>query len=162
MTESILEMTADTIGQDLLTGLIQEIRLLPDAWQKLSAHKQRDVIDRLRIQVINNVKMAVRLIASDDKPTVTGELEQVTVKDKTKAVFIIRPSSLHFHDLLDSVGQDVLLVMSNAEQHLGDIDAVQPDPDQNPLDLNGGDADLSEDGAWEHEPAALEDLSDDE
>lgn len=42
-----MNMTADTLGKSLLQGLIQEIRIMPDCWQKLPEAKQQDIIDRL-------------------------------------------------------------------------------------------------------------------
>lgn len=59
-----MAMTAATIGSDLLQALVQEIKLLPDVWPKLSQKKQDDVIERLRKRVITNVQMATHLIAS--------------------------------------------------------------------------------------------------
>lgn len=38
--KAVLGMTADTVGKDLLTALLQEIRLLPDVWVKLPKGKQ--------------------------------------------------------------------------------------------------------------------------
>lgn len=61
------QMTADTIGKDLLGALVQEIRLLPDVWPKLPKAKQNDVIDRLRNRVEENVKMVVFTIASQHR-----------------------------------------------------------------------------------------------
>lgn len=41
-------MTADTIGKDLLSALVTELKLLPKPWPELSNGKQDDTIDRLR------------------------------------------------------------------------------------------------------------------
>lgn len=61
------QMTADTVGKDLLGALVTEIKLLPDVWQKLPKAKQNDVIDRLRNRVEENVKMVVFTIASQHR-----------------------------------------------------------------------------------------------
>jgi len=42
------QMTADTVGKDLLAALVAEIKLLPDVWPKLPKAKQDDVIERLQ------------------------------------------------------------------------------------------------------------------
>ncbi|TXH46587.1 MAG: hypothetical protein E6Q97_29420 [Desulfurellales bacterium] len=42
-------MTTETIGKDILSALVQEIRLLPDVWSKLPASKQDDIIERLHL-----------------------------------------------------------------------------------------------------------------
>lgn len=146
-----LTMTADTLGKNLLQGLIQEIRIMPDVWAKLPEKKQTEVIERLERQVRNAATIAVHTIAGGDRETVYGKLESVAVKDKMKAVLVVNPSSPHKHDLLDAVNQDCLLIIGGAAEFLHGTDEVQADPDQNPLDLNGGDADMSEPGAWDGE-----------
>lgn len=150
-----MQMTADTIGEKILAGLVQEIRIMPDCWQKLSENKQADVIDRLEKQVRNAVTLAVHMIASAERKTAYGKLESVAIKDKMKAVLVINQSSPCRHELLDAVEQDCLIILGGAEAHMGNTGgAASPDPDQNPLDLNGGDADMQEPGAWGGEDAA--------
>lgn len=144
-----MQMTTNKVGEKLLAGLVQEIRIMPDCWQKLSENKQADVIERLETQVRNAVTLAVHMIASAERKTAYGKLESVAIKDKMKAVLVINQSSPCRHELLDAVEQDCLIILGGAEEHMGNIGgAVQTDPDQNPLDLNGGDQDMQEDGAW--------------
>ena len=44
-------MTAATIGKDLLSALVTELKLLPAVWAKLPQKKQDDILDRLRARV---------------------------------------------------------------------------------------------------------------
>ncbi|OHP18382.1 cell division protein FtsK [Pseudomonas aeruginosa] len=143
-----MNMTADTLGKSLLQGLIQEIRIMPDCWQKLPEAKQQDIIDRLERQVRNAATIAVHTIAGGDRDTVYGKLESMTAKDKMKAVFVVNPSSPHKEDLLFAVNKDCLLIIGGANEFTEGMDQVKPDPDQTPLDLNGGDHDMQEPGAW--------------
>lgn len=144
-----LAMTANTIGEKILAGLVQEIRILPDSWHKLSENKQADVIARLEAQVTNAVTLATHMIAGAERKTAYGKLESVAIKDKMKAVLVINQSSPCRHELLDAVEQDCLIILGGADEFMGNIGgAVQPDPDQTPLDLNGGDHDMQEPGAW--------------
>lgn len=83
--KSVLGMTAEAIGKDLLGALVQEVKLMPDVWPKLSEQKQADIIERLRNRVETNVKMAVHLIASEGRTACVAELEGVTIKDEIKA-----------------------------------------------------------------------------
>ncbi|WP_336187114.1 DNA translocase FtsK [Pseudomonas aeruginosa] len=145
---AFLHMTADTLGKSLLQGLIQEIRILPDVWQKLSEAKQTDVIERLEQQVRNAATIAVHTIAGAERETVYGKLESIAAKDKMKAVIVVNHSSPNKHDLLDAVNEDCLLIIGGAAEFLDGMKDVKADPDQNPLDLNGGDGDMEEDGAW--------------
>ncbi|HGN1611657.1 cell division protein FtsK [Pseudomonas aeruginosa] len=143
-----MNMTADTLGKSLLQGLIQEIRIMPDCWQKLPEAKQQDIIDRLERQVRNAATIAIHTIAGGDRDTVYGKLESFTAKDKVKAVFTVSPSSPNQEQLFGAVHQDCLLVIGGAAEFLDGMKDVKADPDQNPLDLNGGDGDMEEDGAW--------------
>lgn len=54
--KKLLNMTAETVGKDLLSALVQEIKLLPNTWPKMSENRQNDLIDRLRKRVETNVK----------------------------------------------------------------------------------------------------------
>ncbi|WP_370599587.1 cell division protein FtsK [Pseudomonas nitroreducens] len=145
---AFLHMTADTLGKSLLQGLIQEIRILPDVWQKLSEAKQTDVIERLEQQVRNAATIAVHTIAGAERETVYGKLESIAAKDKMKAVIVVNHSSPNKHDLLDAVNEDCLLIIGGAAEFLDGMKDVKADPDQSPLDLNGGDRDMEDPGAW--------------
>ena len=46
--KDVREMTAETVGADLLQAMLAELRLLPKPWDQLPSGKQDDVIDRLR------------------------------------------------------------------------------------------------------------------
>ncbi|HGN2142480.1 TPA: cell division protein FtsK [Pseudomonas aeruginosa] len=157
---AFLHMTAETLGKSLLQGLIQEIRILPDVWQKLSEAKQTDVIERLEQQVRNAATIAVHTIAGAERETVYGKLESIAAKDKMKAVIVVNHSSPNKHDLLDAVNEDCLLIIGGAAEFLDGMKDVKADPDQNPLDLNGGDGDMEEDGAWGVEQQPDDDVVD--
>ncbi|HCF4392556.1 cell division protein FtsK [Pseudomonas aeruginosa] len=155
-----MNMTADTLGKSLLQGLIQEIRILPDVWQKLSEAKQTDVIERLEQQVRNAATIAVHTIAGAERETVYGKLESIAAKDKMKAVIVVNHSSPNKHDLLDAVNEDCLLIIGGAAEFLDGMKDVKADPDQNPLDLNGGDHEMEVDGAWGGEQQPDDDVVD--
>ncbi|HDR9029926.1 TPA: cell division protein FtsK [Burkholderia vietnamiensis] len=135
MSENVLNMTAATIGKDLLSALVTELKLLPDVWVKLSEKKQNDVIDRLRSRVEHNVKMATHLIASDGRVVVTGDLEQITIKDGVKAVVKFSGATPNLHELYDASGKAVLVVVANPGEHTGGMDEVRGESDQRGLDL---------------------------
>lgn len=79
-----IQMASETLGRDLLQGCLQEVRNLPEVWPKLSEHRQADVIERLTARISSSVKMAVRILAADNRPTIDGILESVAVKDGIK------------------------------------------------------------------------------
>lgn len=131
------QMTADTIGKDLLGALVQEIRLLPDVWPKLPKAKQDDVIERLRKRVEENVAMAVFTIAAQNRTVVAGSLEQITIKDGVKAVIKFGVKSPNLDGLYEAAsdGNDVLVVVAGAKDYIGGMDGIKGDEDQRNIDL---------------------------
>lgn len=133
------QMTAETAGKDLLGALVTEIKLLPDAWQKLSKAKQDDVIDRLRSRVEGNVKMVVFTIASQNRTTVAGSLDKVTIKGNVEAVikFGINAGNLSelFAAAADQDSRTVLVVVANPAAHTQGMDEVKGEDDQRAMDL---------------------------
>lgn len=143
--KATLNMTAETIGKDILSALVQEIKLLPDVWAKTSQAKQNDVIDRLRKRVETNVKMAVHLIASEGRTVVAGDLDQITIKDGVKAVVKFSSAAPNLHELYEASGKAVLVVVANPAQHTGGMDEVTGESDQRAMDL-GNEYDPNGDG----------------
>jgi len=135
--KQVLGMTAATVGKDLLSALVLEMKMLPDVWVKLSETKQNDITDRLRKRVENSVKMAVHLIASDGRMVVVGDLDKITIKDGAQAVIKIGKSAPSLHELYDAQGKAVLIVVSDAGEHTGGMDEVRGESDQRGLDLGG-------------------------
>ena len=134
-TNDFRSMTADSIGKDLLSALLSEIRLLPKPWDQIAKSKQDDIIDRLRKRVETNVKMAVHLLSSQGRTVVVGDLEQITIKDGAKAVIKIGRSAESLHDLYDAQGKAVLVIVSDAGEHTGGMNDVTGEDDQRAMDL---------------------------
>lgn len=135
MNQDFRNMTADTLGKDLLGALVAEIKLLPDPWVKLSKKKQDDVIDRLRSRVESNVKMAVHLLAAEGRTVVAGDLDQITIKDGVKAVVKFGFGAANLHELYEVAGKAVLVVVANAADHTGGMNDVTGESDQRAMDL---------------------------
>ena len=133
--KDVREMTADTIGADLLQALLAELRLLPKPWDQLPQGRQDDVIDRLRRRVETNVKMAVHLLAAQGRIVVAGAMDQITIKDGVKAVVKFAAGAPGLHDLFDVASKEVLVVVANAGDHTGGIDDIHGESDQRAMDL---------------------------
>lgn len=97
-----LNMTATTVGKDLLSALVLELKMLPDTWVKLSQKKQDDIIDRLRGRVDASVKMATHLIAANGRTVVQGDLDKITIKDGAQALIKIGKSVSALHELAEA------------------------------------------------------------
>ena len=129
------QMTADTVGKDILQALVLELKLLPKPWPEISKAKQDDIIDRLRSRVDSNVKMAVHLLASQGRTVVAGDLDQITIKDGVKAVVKFGSGAANLHELYDVAGKAVLVVVANAADHTGGMDEITGESDQRAMDL---------------------------
>ncbi len=92
--KAILNMTSQSVGKDLLSALIDEIRTLPEPWHKLSEQKQADIIERCGKRVDYNVKRAVHLIASDGRIVVAGDVDQIVMKAQEDLKRIVGNSGL--------------------------------------------------------------------
>ena len=133
--KDVRQMTADSVGRDLLQGLILELKLLPEPWPKLSKTKQDDIIDRLAARVERLVGMAVHVLSSQGRVVVAGELDQITIKDGVKAVIKFASNAANLHQLYEYAGQAVLVVVADAEQHTQGMDEIEGEADQRAMDL---------------------------
>lgn len=140
-----LNMTTATVGRDLLQALVQELKLLPDVWPKLSKSKQDDVIERLTARVENNIRMAVHLIASEGRATAEATVDSVTFKGGIKVVLKLSKSSPQGHNIADSEGQLVLIVVADPAKHTQGMGDVRGEADQRAMDL-GHEYDQNGDG----------------
>ena len=133
------QMTAETAGKDLLGALVTEIKLLPDVWQKLPKAKQDDVIERLRNRVMANVNMVVHVIASQNRITVAGQLDKVTIKGNVEAVIKFGINAGNLPGLFEAAAEQgdktVLVVVGGAEEYTQGMDDVRGEDDQRAMDL---------------------------
>jgi ribosome modulation factor len=135
--QDLLGMTAETCGLTVLQVCLQEMKLMPDVWPKLSEAKQNAVIDRLRATVANAITMAVHTIASDGRITVIAGLEGVAIKDEIKATFVVsrRNEADALQGLYDSHKKVCLLVVATPEVYKQGMDDVKGESDQRAMDL---------------------------
>jgi gamma-glutamyl phosphate reductase len=132
-----LELAEDTLGKDLLAALMQEVKVLPDVWQKLNEEQQGNSIDRMRRQVEALVVKTIGILSAKSMVQVAADIESIAIKDGTKAVLKISGRNTHdsMNQLYESVGQGVFVTLANVEQFLGGMDDVKPEPDQRGLGL---------------------------
>lgn len=137
MHQELLSMTAEDCGLKVLQVCLQEMKLMPDVWPKLSESKQNAVIDRLRATVANAITMAVHTIASDGRTTVLADLEGVAIKDEIKATFLVSRNNAAdaLQGLYDSHKKACLLVVTTPEVYKQGMDDVKGEADQRSMDL---------------------------
>lgn len=131
-------MTAETIGHDLLAACLDELKAMPDVWQKLNQEQQDDVIERVRKRVEDNVRQAVGLIAAQGGIVVVADLESIAIKDGIKATIKVHrgnaPSAKHA--LFESANKPCMLVVTDAADFMHGTDEVKGEPDQRGLGLD--------------------------
>jgi DNA segregation ATPase FtsK/SpoIIIE-like protein len=141
--KALLNMTAETIGKDLLSMMVLEMKMLPDAWSKLSQSKQDDVIERFGKRIDTAVRLAVHTIASGGRIVVAGDLDKITISDGVQAVIKFGVNAPNLHQLYDATKKAVLVVVADASSHLGGMDDVKGDSDQLPLPADDAQGDVT-------------------
>lgn len=133
--KDVREMTAETIGADLLQSMLTEIRLLPKPWEALTKAKQDEIIDRLRNRVEDNVKMAIHILAADGRTIVVGELDQITIKNGIKVVVTVGAKQENLHEMYDATGKSVLMIVSDVKDHMVGTKDIEGEVDQRGLNM---------------------------
>lgn len=134
------------LGAALIDAALTEVKALARPWQQMTADQQDDVLERITRQVREAVGETIRLLSTRGAHHLVCELEQITVKKGAKAVLVI-PKGAFGDDLLDAVGQQVILVVG--PELKPEIAKPAPEPDQGDLlaQVGGGSApNISDDG----------------
>ena len=118
--EGTRSIARESLLGDLMHSMLDEVKAIPDVWQKLPQYKQDQVLARIEGR----------------SRTILGRVvESVTVKDGIKAVLAVSRSSPQRHDLVDAQGSAVMIVIADAEPYTGG-DKPKSQKDQRALALN--------------------------
>ena len=126
-----LEDAEISLQLKMIEQMLEEIKALPEPWQKLSENKQRDVIDRVKNKSENLVRSAVHQIARKGFESCHCNVESVQFKDGVK-IALKSSNSQGAHMLADNTSGEVLVVLAPLQDYLGG-DMPKPDPDQHEL-----------------------------
>lgn len=121
-------LAKETLTGDLRDKLLDNMRNLPDVWQKLNEKAQQEQIDRATAQAEDLVNQAVKLIASGGRKTVPAKLEKLTLKDGCKVEMTC--SSSRIGELAPVLNNDVLIVTNSDDEFHGQKAPAKADPDQ--------------------------------
>jgi hypothetical protein len=116
--------------------VVDEMKALPEVWQKLGEAEQRELIDRVKQRTADAVEDCVRIIATQGFTRIKASVESVTVKDGIKAQLALSKFDAARHDLIDAQGSTVFIVMADPDAFAGGTDKVKADPDQGALVLD--------------------------
>lgn len=134
----VVEIAKSTMAGDLIAATLDELKAAPAVWQKMSEAQQQEVIYRVTNRVTHNIEQAVTMIAAEARPSIRAKLAAVTIKDDLKATVLLSRHHPDRHEFIDSAGQEILIVLLNAEQFTGGADGIKADPDQPALPLPDG------------------------
>ncbi|UYM14278.1 hypothetical protein [Endozoicomonas euniceicola] len=133
-----IQLTESTLLGDLMGLVTDELKALPDVWQKLPEHQQQEVIFRIKQRCMNAVAQAVRIMATGDRVSLLATVDTVTFKDGVKAVLKMPGNSPGRHDLADAEGETVMIVIPDTDAYMGG-EEPEADPDQPAFDLDAED-----------------------
>lgn len=131
-------VAGEHLGKDLMGLVLQELKNLPEPWQRMSEAKQQQVIDRVRSGVEDATSRAVHLIASHGRVSVICNLESVNFKDKnTEAKLIVEKINTEevLFELQKSRGGTCLIVLASSDEFTGGMDGITGEPDQRSLSM---------------------------
>ena len=128
-------IASDTLLGDLMSFLIDELKTMPDVWQRMSESAQKDVIERCEIRIEKAVDRAVKLVACGEYVTVDAILHKMTIQ---KGVDITLKAGLtnELQCLQHYMDGYVKIVLPNKKQFTENRETMPvADPDQ--ADLMG-------------------------
>lgn len=128
-------LNTDTLFGDLRDAILDRLKAMPKPWTVMSETEQRDMIYGVESATTHLIHAAVNLVAANGHPTIKATFESATVKDGLKAVLQLSRHDPMRHELIDTVGKAVVIVVADAEQFMGQKAPAKPDPREPPLPL---------------------------
>ena len=128
----------ETVGQYLMRALFDEITNIRIPWAVTPQQQQQDLLDRLRRQVDEAVRVAVSRIAMQGFSHISASIESLTIKDEAKAALLLSRGSEELHTLADRVGSRAIIVFADHAEYTDGMDAIKAQADQPSLPLEDG------------------------
>lgn len=151
------EIAAETMHGDLMAVVLDEIKALPDVWQKLGEIEQDQVIGRVKLRTEAVIRTCVEMLATKGFVRIPAKVDSVTVKDGIKAVLTLSQFATARHDLVDAQGETCYIVLADIDAFAGGTEEHKADPDQGELTLDAiqkiGKKQLDQDGKNDQEAA---------
>ena len=131
-------MLATQMKARLTDYIIDKYKERRKPWQELDEIEQKLLISNVSYESGAIVQEAVELLVEHEFPSVAGTLESVASKDGIKVVVKIGRGAKARYELLDRVGQEVQVVMADAEVFGQDPHETKAEPTQPELVYNEG------------------------
>ena len=132
MTSATAELNTETLSGDVRSAILDKFRGTNMTWSMMPEQQQRGFsleIDQLAKYL---VKEAVNLVAADGQPTIRalcGEVKRRKDGD-IEAKISLKGTDEQRHELFDSTGLPILIVIADHERFIGEAEPEAIDPDQ--------------------------------
>lgn len=130
----------ETLAVDVAEIVIDWFKAQAKPWQLMTYAEQKTLVDGAEKMARDTIREAVNIIAADGRRVIRATVDKVAFVEKGVQATMMAPQSSEFrHDLADSRGQDVLIVVADAAELMGG-EMQQPDaPKDGQPDLLGED-----------------------
>lgn len=119
-----------TVGTALLKAMLTELQMLSPRYQAMADEQQQEVIDRLRLQISDQLHEAMNAIAAKSYQSVPATVTSVGFGEKVARVKLeIFSAAKGLHALADLIvhGKGAcMVVLCDLDQFTGGMDAVKP------------------------------------
>ena len=128
--EDTKNLAVSTLTGDVRDFLLDRVKQLGKPWVAMTEKEQSDQIHAARDAAERLVKKAVEIIASEGRKALVGQLVKVNIKDRLQCQVDFSKMDEQRHELIDSTGMPVLLVVADSAQFTGERAPAEPTRDQ--------------------------------
>lgn len=140
VSEVTIQVAVKTLTGDIRDFILDRLRHEQDKrpWHLRSEAEQRDTVHKVESAVHEIVTKGVEIIAAGGRRTIRATLDQVTVKDGIVGKIVMMKSDPLRHQLADSVGSQILIVVADPDEFTGERAPAKITPDQGDLEERVG------------------------
>lgn len=120
---NLIDLSAKTLGKDLLQAMVDELQ--QTEWANKPTLDQEQTISRLRTKCTELIGQGLTLMFSGAHPACIATIDSVTVKKGLKVGLKIAKGAANWPSVVDAEGQNVLIVMADAEDYRASMDEVK-------------------------------------
>lgn len=131
--ENSILLAANTLTGDVRDFIIDRVKNLGKPWAAMSEDEQREQIYQAKEAAEHLVREACVIIAAGGKKAMTGKFVKASIKDKIQCQIDFGLADEQRHELFDTVGMSVCLVLADAAPFTGEKGPAEPTPDQSDL-----------------------------
>lgn len=125
------------LGDALLEVTLNALRNLSRPWAQMTEDQQDEMLESITNQARNAAAATVRMLATRNTHHVLASLDQVTIKKGAKLQLSVKNEAID-QDLLDSVGETVIIVLAGELKAAEEIQQPMADPQQHSLGIDNG------------------------